>query len=616
MRRTTEALQSSPVTKILEAVLKDTIRPAVAAVQNNLQRGFTQNSSPMNGSLILKEVIRVSKDMKQPLYVAFLDVKAAFDVVSHESLLRKLFHIGIDGTEWSPVQSLHQDASSVIKWDGAISEHFRVLQGGILSTDLYKLYGNDQLHRIQGTGEGFHIGDICCAAPTVADDMVIASSCLKILQALVSIAVDNSKMEKYILQPIKSFILEAVIPCKRAWECEPEINITMDGIKMPVVEEAMHMGILRSRNSQESTVHHNIEKARRTTYCLMGAGLHGSNGLDPETSIHILQTYVILILVYGLEVLLPGKTLMLKVERFYKKLLKQILSIPDTAADPAVYILTGSLPIEGLIQSRALTLFGNVCRQSETSVEKQIARRQLSVKRDSSFSWFSDVKAILLKYNLPLPRDLLDSPPTKNGWKKTVKQHIDRYWTEVLQSRAALYPSLRYLISDLYKPGVIPLIIKDPSGVRDVPRIHTKTRLLTGTYVLQTNRASFNQNQVNPTCLLCKKGDETVEHFLLHCESLEHIRRPILYGIQRIWDSTGILRQGSDSASILQTVLDCSQTVKDFNISNIDITLLERQNRTVSRTPCGEVQAVTPDCNKTKTFQTKRRPQHQPAGTV
>lgn len=53
--------------------------------------------------------------------------------------------------------------------------------------------------------------------------------------------------------------------------------------KMQVIEEAMHIEILPSGNSQASTVHHNIEKARRTIYCLTGAGLHGSNGLDPET---------------------------------------------------------------------------------------------------------------------------------------------------------------------------------------------------------------------------------------------------------------------------------------------------------------------------------------------
>ena len=46
----------------------------------------------------------------------------------------------------------------------------------------------------------------------------------------------------------------------------------MDGVRMPVVKEAMHMGILRSADSQESAVNHNIDKARRTTYCLIGAG--------------------------------------------------------------------------------------------------------------------------------------------------------------------------------------------------------------------------------------------------------------------------------------------------------------------------------------------------------
>ena len=42
----------------------------------------------------------------------------------------------------------------------------------------------------------------------------------------------------------------------------------------------------------------------------MRSGLHGENGLDPITSISILRTYVILIMFYGLETLLPsGKTI-------------------------------------------------------------------------------------------------------------------------------------------------------------------------------------------------------------------------------------------------------------------------------------------------------------------
>ena len=287
------------------------VRPAVEEVQSGLQRGFTQNSSPMNCSLILEEVIRESKDLKQPLYIAFFDVKVAFDVVSHESLLRKLFHIRVEGKEWSLIHSLHKGAESVVKWEGSTTSSFKVCQGvrqgGILSTDLYKLYGNGQLQRMEELGIGCHIEEICCVAPTAADDMAVPAPNLTILQRLINLAVDNSKMEKYILQPTKSVILAALNECKRGQEIESDINIIMDGVKMPVVKEVMHMGILRSADSQESAVNHNIDKARRTTYCLMGAGLHGNNGLDPDTSIHILQTYILPLLVYGLEVLLPRK---------------------------------------------------------------------------------------------------------------------------------------------------------------------------------------------------------------------------------------------------------------------------------------------------------------------
>ena len=85
----------------------------------------------------------------------------------------------------------------------------------------------------------------------------------------------------------------------------------------------------------------------------------------------------------------------------------------------------------------------------------------------------------------------------------------------MLQSRATLHPTPRYRNSDLYKPGVRQLVTRDPSGVKDMPCIPTKIKLLTETYIFQVNKASFNQNQINPICLPCKKEDETVEHFVL-----------------------------------------------------------------------------------------------------
>ena len=47
-----------------------------------------------------------------------------------------------------------------------------------------------------------------------------------------------------------------------------------------------------------------------------------------------------------------------------------------------------------------------------------------------------------------------------------------------------------------------------------------KAKLMTGTYVLQSNRAKFNQYSVDPTCLLCGDDTEDMIHYLLKCRSL------------------------------------------------------------------------------------------------
>jgi hypothetical protein len=59
----------------------------------------------------------------------------------------------------------------------------------------------------------------------------------------------------------------------------------------------------------KSTVHHRLYiqwvvsnqcNIICATYSLMGTGLHGENGLDPETSISLLKTYILPISTYGL----------------------------------------------------------------------------------------------------------------------------------------------------------------------------------------------------------------------------------------------------------------------------------------------------------------------------
>jgi hypothetical protein len=66
------------------------------------------------------------------------------------------------------------------------------------------------------------------------------------------------------------------------------------------------------------------------------------------------------------------------------------------------------------------------------------------------------------------------------------------------------------------------------TSARDVERLPVKLRLMTGTYYLQSNKAAFNQNRIDPTCLVCQMEPETLEHFLLDCNVLAETREPYI----------------------------------------------------------------------------------------
>ena len=130
--------------------------------------------------------------------------------------------------------------------------------------------------------------------------------------------------------------------------------------------------------------------------------------------------------------------------------------------------------------------------------------------------------------------------------------------------------------------------------------------MITGTYILQVNRASFNQNQISSTCLLCKKEDETTEHFLLHCELLENIRKPIMDDILKIYKGL----DQDDSSHLLQCVLDHTVTFPELRI-------LERHTRRLCHALHIERFKQLPQTvTKRKRNKDKRKLQCKPAGTV
>ena len=67
-------------------------------------------------------------------------------------------------------------------------------------------------------------------------------------------------------------------------------------------------------------------------------------------------------------------------------------------------------------------------------------------------------------------------------------------------------------------------------SARDTDRIPIKLKLVSGSYIFQSNRLKFNQSQIDDTCLHTEE-DEDLEHFFLRCQLLETTRQITIYAI-------------------------------------------------------------------------------------
>jgi hypothetical protein len=205
----------------------------------------------------------------------------------------------------------------------------------------------------------------------------------------------------------------------------------IDNRIMPVVDKATHIGITRSdTNSARTTVDENIRKARRATYSLMGTGLHGENSLDPETSISLLKTYILPILTYGIEIVIPKGQILDGIQNYNKKPFRQVLSLAVNVADPAVYMISGLLPLEAEIHTKVFTMFGNITRAHKNSTEWKLAERQLHIKSLDSNSWFMEIKNLCIKYDLEDPIHYMQNHLSKTKWKSLITSAIYNYWSD------------------------------------------------------------------------------------------------------------------------------------------------------------------------------------------
>ena len=120
---------------------------------------------------------------------------------------------------------------------------------------------------------------------------------------------------------------------------------------------------------------------------------------------------------------------------------------------------------------------------------------------------------IIYMYNLPSIFQLLSNPPSKNEWKRVMNTAVNKAVEDEWQQDAKSKSSLKYVNVDSLKVGRTYHIWSTVrNSIYDSRRAQLKSKLLTGTYILQGNRAvltSFRSIQLADYAQPTRKQDNT-----------------------------------------------------------------------------------------------------------
>ena len=151
----------SVVEKVFARVVLKRLQVLAEQVYPESQCGFRANRSTVDVIFSLRQLQEKCREQRRPLFIAFIDLTKAFDLVSRDGLFKILPKIGCSPRLLSIIRSFHEDMKGTVVFDGSTSAAFNmrsgVKQGCVLAPALFGIFAVMLKYAFGPAAEGIYL---------------------------------------------------------------------------------------------------------------------------------------------------------------------------------------------------------------------------------------------------------------------------------------------------------------------------------------------------------------------------------------------------------------------------------------------------------------------------
>ena len=473
---------------------------------HNEQTGFQKGKSTTHQIFTIRLLIALAKYMKITLYIGCFDVEKAFDKVSRYLLLKKLISYGIGYHMLNALKAIYSKTSCILSMKGIYSTEFPtesgIRQGAASSSLLFVSFINDLIDFIRNK---------CDPEPLIeslhcllhADDTLLLSTSRELFCKKCNVMneyFDNNQLK---LNLGKSGYL--IINGKKN---HVKSNIELDKGTLDYKKEITYLGIIINDNGNLRQDITSSLAVKRSNITIKYTNFCAKNFLAPlSIKLKVLRSCVVSSLLYSCETW--SQYIPKSIEVTYRIGIKTALGIRNSCCNEVLYVESGLYPLQCEIKKRQLQ-FWKMINSDENRLPYIQRLTQLGVVANIPF----------IKYYM----DLEEKYITPRKCIKDMRQDFISSWKTIINDayiKDANSPLGSYLI--------INPLLSTPNCSMDLLEYERIiiTKLRTGTHNLFVEAGRYTNPRIprDERKCLCNTGIQTVEHVLLKCPSLQHLRR-------------------------------------------------------------------------------------------